>query len=204
MLNLNDLLTVCPPSRLATFSDLVGRVKRRKADLLILRGLMANLLSRTGEASFNLKDLLTVRPPSRLATFPGLAGRLRHGKADLLILRGLMANLLIRRGEGLLNLKDLLTVSVPSPECLFENAHRFGAAFVCRIAANPAIFCQNVTEYGRKSGFFTTDFRPKTGRLGAVGGTNPVSAACHPERSEGSRFGLTTSRAKRDPSLRSG
>ncbi len=49
-----------------SFSDSSGRLKRGDADLLILKGLLASLLRRTGGGLMNLKDLLALlapRPP---------------------------------------------------------------------------------------------------------------------------------------------
>ena len=63
LLNLKDLLTLFPPSSRATFSGLVGRLKRGEAYLLIPQWLLAKWLSRTGEVLLNLKDLLTAFPP---------------------------------------------------------------------------------------------------------------------------------------------
>jgi len=63
LLNLEDLLTVFPPSGGAIFSRFVGRPKRDVGNLLIPQWLMAHLVRRTGEGLLNLKGLLTVFPP---------------------------------------------------------------------------------------------------------------------------------------------
>ena len=46
----------------------------------------------------------------------------------------------------------------PSLKRVFETGPILTPLFLCRIAPNSAIFCQNAAEYGTKSTFFATDF----------------------------------------------
>ncbi len=100
----------------------------------------------------------------RWTTFSGFAGPPKRGDADLLIQKGLLARWRRTGGEPLLNLKDLLAVLPPSLKRVLETGPILTPLFLCRIAPNSAIFCQNVAEYGIKSTFFATDF-VRTGQV---------------------------------------
>ncbi len=106
----------------------------------------------------NLKHFLAGLPSNSRVHSSGLVGRPKSSVTDLLIMRGLPANLPRKKRERLLNLKDLPTPFLPGLKGLFEDEPRLEASFLCTIAPNSAIFCQNVAEYGIKSGFFATDF----------------------------------------------
>ena len=69
LLNLKDLLTLSPPGCRATFSGLVGWLKRGAADLLIPQGLMAKWARRTDVCMLNLKDLQATFPSKLKALF---------------------------------------------------------------------------------------------------------------------------------------
>jgi len=64
VLNLKDLISVLPPSGKATFSGLVGRVKRDGSDLLIPQGLFEESRNGTSEGMLILNNLVTGIPPS--------------------------------------------------------------------------------------------------------------------------------------------
>jgi len=120
---------------------------------LIPRGLMADLPRRANDDLLNLKDLLATFPASVGPPFPGLDEQPRRGKVYLVIPQGLLAGALRRAGKRVLHLKDLLTVIPPTHGGQSEKRVPFEASFLCRIAPNPTISCQNVAEYGRNRGF---------------------------------------------------